>query len=352
MASPTFQTKGAVTAFSSADGTQNIAVPSGTADGDLLIWVTCIGTSVGAFSMTWGSGFTPLDSLAQVAATTDGWDIRYRVASSEPASYTITANNAQFVANTSYLIRVSGIGGTPINASATKTLETGSGPLSIPTVTATETDTLLFSLAVQIDATSRTITAAGGLTGIHQQTSVMSSLTAYEAIAASGAVSGRTNTVSGSGTFSKYAFLISSGGSGGATTLTADQGSLSLTGQTASLKVARVLSAAQGSYSLTGQNATLTYEQPGVYTLTANQGSYLITGSDGLAQRAMNAEFGSYSLSGQEVSFSSTTPQDYSMPCEFGLYSYTGRSARLIWSGAPASTNVKTLLNIGMRIGL
>jgi hypothetical protein len=134
--------------------------------------------------------------------------------------------------------------------------------------------------------------------------------------------------------------------------LTAAQGSLSLTGQAASLKVARVLSAAQGSYSLTGQNATLTYEQPGVYTLTAAAGSYTITGSDGLAQRAMNAGFGSYALSGQAASFTLTTPQDYTLIAAQGNYTISGKSARLQWSGEPPVIPRSFGIVMGIRMGL
>ena len=134
--------------------------------------------------------------------------------------------------------------------------------------------------------------------------------------------------------------------------LTAAQGSLALTGQAASLKVARVLSAAQGSYSLTGQNAALTYEQPGVYTLTAVAGSYTITGSDGLAQRAMNAAFGSYSLSGQDAGFTLTTPQDYTLIAAQGNYTLSGKSARLQWSGEPPVIPRSFGIVMGIRMGL
>ena len=213
MTSPAYQTKGAVDTFNSGDGARSIAVPSGTTDGDLLVWVTAIGINTPQ-TLTFQSGFTALDALAP-GASTQGWDIRYRVASSEPASYTVSQANSSFFATLSFMFRVSGIGGTPIAASATKTSETGSGPLSIPSVTTTEADTLLIAFALQLDNTNATISAAGGLTELHQSTSAQQKfLVAYEAIASAGTVSGRTMTVNASGTFSKFAFLVSSGTAG------------------------------------------------------------------------------------------------------------------------------------------
>lgn len=163
---------------------------------------------------------------------------------------------------------------------------------------------------------------------------------------------------------------------GGAFTLPSDQGSYSLTGQSAGLlfnrKLAaehgthsltgqdvgllfnRLVSAGQGSYALTGQDATLTYTQPGVYSLTAESGTYNWTVSDAFADYTMVALHGTYDLTGQDATLTLTgaPPQDYVMSVDAGYYSLTGRTAALRWSGAPIVPSSGTGLSMSMRIGL
>lgn len=136
--------------------------------------------------------------------------------------------------------------------------------------------------------------------------------------------------------------------------LTAEYGTHSLTGQDVGLLLNRLVSAAQGSYALTGQDATLTYTQPGVYSLTADSGTYNWTVSDAFADYTMVALHGTYDLTGQDATLTLTgaPPQDYVMSVDAGYYSLTGRAAALRWSGAPIVPSSGKGLSLSMRIGL
>jgi len=373
MASPVYQTKSSPVPFNNE--AVAVSVPSGTTNGDLLLWFTFIGGAASPVpTLSFDSGWTQIDALAAETAAT-GWDVRYRVASSEPSSYNVSQTNAGYWASVSYMVRISGIGGSPIAGTATKTSETSSSTLTIPDVTSSETDTLLITLCQERYENNRTISAAGGLTQLHQQDSYNRSLVCYEAISASGNVTGRTNTVVASGTFSKWAFLISSGASGGSS-IAADQGSFSLTGQSANLLLGRTLAADSGSFTVSGQDVTLTKTtaysitadygsfslagqdvafqktDAGSYVLTAEVGLFSLVGQGALASYSMNAEIGSFVIAGQEVTFSIGVPAAYSLTADAGSYSLTGQNARLDWSGAPIVPNRQTGIYMGMRIGL
>lgn len=136
--------------------------------------------------------------------------------------------------------------------------------------------------------------------------------------------------------------------------LTADYGTYALTGQDAGLLFNRLVSAVQGSYALTGQDATLTYTQPGVYSLTAESGTYNWTVSDAFADYTMVAGYDTYDLAGQDAALTLTgaPPQDYVMSVDAGYYSLTGRAIALRWSGAPIVPNSGKGLSMSMRIGL
>ena len=70
-----------------------INVPSGVQDGDFLVLVAVTWTSSGGFTLP--AGFTQLYDQALSAASTHQFALGWRVASSEPASYTVTsASNA------------------------------------------------------------------------------------------------------------------------------------------------------------------------------------------------------------------------------------------------------------------
>lgn len=114
-------------------------------------------------------------------------------------------------------------------------------------------------------------------------------------------------------------------------TLTAQNGSYSVTGQSAGINRGRVLAASAGSYSLSGQDAVITYV-PVVsgYTLTAQAGSYAVAGqSASLAKgRVLIANNGSYSYSGQ----SATLLRSKLIAAQAGSYAYAGQSAILTYT--------------------
>lgn len=139
----------------------------------------------------------------------------------------------------------------------------------------------------------------------------------------------------------------SPGGGGSPYSMPAAQGSYSLSGQAAALRVARRLTAAQGSYTLNGQAVALRLGKnmaaaQGSYALTgqatafargrrlvAAQGSYAITGQDGLVDIVMAAAAGSYALNGQDVGLTYSGAGARTMPAAQGSYTLTGQAAAL-----------------------
>lgn len=152
------------------------------------------------------------------------------------------------------------------------------------------------------------------------------------------------------------------------TSLTAEQGSYTITGQTAALLRAKILPANQGSYTLTGlaantsvgSNATLTAEtgdfdvtglaatflrthnlvgvtrtytltglpaglSEGAASLTAEQGSYTVSGQAATFLRTwvMPAGVGSFVITGNDVAF----PAGLSLAAEQASYTMTGLAA-------------------------
>lgn len=137
------------------------------------------------------------------------------------------------------------------------------------------------------------------------------------------------------------------------TTITCNQGTYSISGQTAALTVSRVITGSQGSYTLTGQSATLTKTTPGAFSIAADSGTYTITGSSGLAQYAMNANYGTYTVTGQDVILNKSVPASFFILADSGLYTLSGRSARLIWSNAPIVTHAGGYqIAVSVKIGL
>ena len=151
------------------------------------------------------------------------------------------------------------------------------------------------------------------------------------------------------GLFAERRIWVPSAGAGGGVTLTAAQGSYTLTGQAATLRVARnmaaaqgaysltgqaaglrtskVLTAAQGSYAITGQAATLTYSGAGAKTLTADAGTYSLTGQAAVLRvaRVLTAAQGTYTYTGQDAALRRL----YTLTAAHGAYALTGQSAVL-----------------------
>lgn len=155
-------------------------------------------------------------------------------------------------------------------------------------------------------------------------------------------------------------------------TLTASSGSMTLTGQSASLLFDRILSAGAGSVALTGQAASLLYNRlvsagAGSYTLTgqaaallkdsiiaggsgsvvlggqdvsllrdallaAEAGAYTLTGQDAslLLNRLLSADAGSVALTGYDVTLTYTPLGGYTLSAESGSFTLTGSDASLL----------------------
>lgn len=114
-------------------------------------------------------------------------------------------------------------------------------------------------------------------------------------------------------------------------TLTADQGSYSLTGQTANLARAYVpMAANQGSYGLTGQDATLSYAA--ARSMPADTGFYTLAGSEALVDIAMNAGLGEYALTGQNATLDYAGLTHRTLTADQGSYTLTGQDVPLFWA--------------------
>lgn len=117
--------------------------------------------------------------------------------------------------------------------------------------------------------------------------------------------------------------------------LIANNGSYSLTGQSATLTKTYEVTASNGSYSLTGQSADLTWAGAGSYTLTAQAGSYSLTGQSAtlLKTNVLTASNGSYSLTGQSATLTYASAAAYVLTAQAGSYTLTGQNATLTNSG-------------------
>lgn len=103
--------------------------------------------------------------------------------------------------------------------------------------------------------------------------------------------------------------------------LPAAQGSYAITGNPASLRVARKVAASTGTYSLIGNQATLQVAR----RMSANVGTYAITGVPanlikGTAPKALQVESGTYSIAGKTVTLKVTRR----MTAAPGSYAITG----------------------------
>jgi hypothetical protein len=142
-------------------------------------------------------------------------------------------------------------------------------------------------------------------------------------------------------------FAISPG-AGSTYTLTAEQGSYTLSGQTAGLRRNAVVPAAQGSYAVSGQNVTLTYTPAGGYTITAAQGTYAVTGqAAGLIHGyRLAASQGTYAITG------STALIDFAMAVAQGTYTISGQTVQLSKSSPSVVAGQGTYTVSGQVVGL
>lgn len=161
MADPTFRAVSSpVYVPSSGNGSANLALPAGTVDGEyVFIEITTDAGSVVANVAP--AGFTPIQVIPNNASRS-GLKVYGKVASSEPAFYTLTesasSGNAMAVA-----ISYSNPGGTPINASAQSAEQVGTATVALPALTTTATGKLIGFIA-ECNGRAPTYTSSGALT--------------------------------------------------------------------------------------------------------------------------------------------------------------------------------------------
>ena len=85
--------------------------------------------------------------------------------------------------------------------------------------------------------------------------------------------------------------------------LTANNGTYAVTGQTATIQKTRILAGDYGIYALTGQTASIVKTSPGNYVLIANNGAYTVAGQPAtlLRSKLIFGDYGSYTTAGQDA---------------------------------------------------
>lgn len=144
-----------------ANGTAlTISVPSATANGDVLVLSLASGTNSG-FPATI-TGWTTVKTDTAVASAAIG--MYYRVASSEPASYTVTVNNAADRI-TAEMVRLTGVDTTtPLDVAAASTSSSSTTTsMATPTLTTVTAGAVLL-YAVELNNATATITVPSGVT--------------------------------------------------------------------------------------------------------------------------------------------------------------------------------------------
>ena len=141
-----------------------------------------------------------------------------------------------------------------------------------------------------------------------------------------------------SNAFQNDGFQIDAGG-GVNYALTGANGSYTLTGQAATLKVNRKLSGANGSYVYTGQAATLKVGRK----LSGANGSYTLSGQSATfkVNRVLSAANGTYALAGQAATLTYTPGSGsipYSLSGENGNYLFSGQNAVLSYHSGESAT--------------
>lgn len=314
------------------------ALPSGTADGDFLLWYVVTGNST-AVTPAFPGGWTQIGST-QSGADSGGFDWvgiwGYRVASSEPSDYTATHSSC---GSESLMIRITGDGTLSIDVSSNNHT-TGSGITTTATgVDPTVADGLLVFISLNWNEA-----ALSPPTSMTERQDGQFLYLATQALTVDTATGNKTQT-HGSDPWFGNLVVIKDVVGGGAFSLDIDAGSYALTGQAVTLTQAKLVDASAGSYALTGQDVTLTRALPlavdaGSYTLTgqavtlthawlvdAAAGSYALTGQDVSLQygKTINVDAGSYALTGQDVTFDRT----YVLDVAAGSYALSGQAVSL-----------------------
>jgi hypothetical protein len=125
--------------------------------------------------------------------------------------------------------------------------------------------------------------------------------------------------------------------SGTAYTLTANNGTLTLTGQSAGITRSKVLTAQAGTLSITGQSATITRSK----RIVASNGTLTLTGQSAIIKRGkvLTANNGTLTLTGQSATITRTTVGAYDLIAQHGTLSLTGQNATITRSRSIVAQN-------------
>jgi hypothetical protein len=125
--------------------------------------------------------------------------------------------------------------------------------------------------------------------------------------------------------------------SGAAYTLTANNGTLTLTGQSAGITRSKVLTAQAGTLSITGQSATITRSK----RIVASNGTLTLTGQSAIIKRdkVLTANNGTLTLTGQSATITRTTVGAYDLIAQHGTLTLTGQGVTITRSRSIIAQN-------------
>lgn len=174
------------TNWSTGNGT--LTKPTGVVDGDLLI--LAVGGDLAAsedITYTVPAGFTQLLANTRSHATNAGTNLQvwYRIASSEPANYTITpsANNLTGAS----MLRIDGHDGTdPFDVSSITGFDNSTEP-KIPSITTTVNDCLIIGIVEWDQSKTLTTIPSGWTAQYHIDVSGLDQHCIYKTLATAGA---------------------------------------------------------------------------------------------------------------------------------------------------------------------
>lgn len=237
-------------------------LPAGVANGDMLIWCVVTGNST-QVTPSFPAGWTAMGS-PQTGADAGSFDwcavMGYRVASSEPASYTATHAACS---SESLMLRIDGTGTLSVDAfsQGTHTAD-GSATTTAPAVTTTVADDLLIFLSLNWDEA-----ALAPPTGMTERQDSEFVYLATQALSATGSTGDRTQTHSFSPWFGNLVAIKDVGGGGAAQDITGALYANTNTIYGATLSASNTITGARLDNSATFYGATVS---PGPVNITGS----------------------------------------------------------------------------------
>lgn len=352
------------------------SVPSGVANGDLLIWAVNI--DLNALNFAFPAGWT---QLQEITLDTDEAVllVGYRTASSEPASYTFAINppnpNDWGV---SAMFAYRSAGAMTINVSTTATNNSpDSSPWIVPNMSMTTTapNTKLVWIAAFDNLTSQAITSFTAPTGFTTRDSVnnpnwCSMFVAEKTQSAAGSTGTVTaGQATGTGSTGRMAVMLAIAGALIDRTLTADTATYAQTGVAVTFRRGLKLAASTTTYTHNGIAAALkvahkfaattaTFTQTGVAAtlrrsvrVAADTGAFIESGISTPVRygRLVTAATSSFALTGNDATLTETEVEGF----QAGSFAWTGNDATLtkvvfvvavpdgyVWAGSDAALKV------------